>query len=207
MNSSVGQSLGLGLYQPGGSFLHRAPAGAKLAGLAVAAVVMLRISAVPAVGIAAAVTMVVTAAAGIPWRVVLRQVRPVLWFAGPLLAFQWVTAGWERGTIVVGQLILLVTLAALVTLTTRVSAMLDSFESVLRPFARIGVSPTRVALVLALTVRCVPMVAQTYAETREAQRARGLERSPTALVVPLVIRLLKKADAVGEALTARGLDD
>ncbi|MGW0231682.1 energy-coupling factor transporter transmembrane component T family protein [Actinopolymorpha singaporensis] len=208
-SSSPGASVssGLGLYQPGGSLLHRAPAGAKLAGLAVAAVGVLRITTVPNLVLAFAVTLLAAGLARIPWRVGLAQLRPVLWFAVPLLAFQWLTAGPHRAVLVVGQLLLMVTLAALVTLTTRVSAMLDAFEAGLRPLRRVGVSPARVALVLALTVRCVPLVAQTFAETREAQRARGLERSPAALVVPLVIRLLKRADAIGEALAARGVDD
>jgi biotin transport system permease protein len=197
----------LGLYQPGGSLLHRAPAGAKLAGLALLAVGVLRITAVATLGMVFGATLAAAALAGLPWRVWLAQLSPVCWFAVPLLVFQWVTAGQHRALMVVGQLVVLVSLAALVTLTTRVSAMLDAFEAALGPLRRIGVSPSRVALVLALTVRCVPMVAQTYAETREAQRARGLERSPVALVVPLVIRLLKKADAIGEALSARGLDD
>jgi biotin transport system permease protein len=109
--------------------------------------------------------------------------------------------------VVVGQLLVLVLLAALVTLTTRVLAMVATFEWVLSPLARVGVHADRVGLVLALTVRCVPLVAQTYQQAREAQRARGLEWSAVALVVPLIVRLLKKADAIGEALAARGLDD
>jgi biotin transport system permease protein len=39
---------------------------------------------------------------------------------------------------------------------------------------------------------------------REAQRARGLDRSLVALVVPLLIRGLRSADALTEAIEARG---
>jgi biotin transport system permease protein len=42
---------------------------------------------------------------------------------------------------------------------------------------------------------------------REAQVARGASRNPLALAVPVVIRTLRAADALGEALTARGVDD
>ena len=38
---------------------------------------------------------------------------------------------------------------------------------------------------------------------REAQRARGLDRHPLALAVPLVLRTLKMADEVAEAIEAR----
>jgi len=196
---------GLGLYVPGDSPLHRAPAGLKLALLAVAAVVALWSPvALAALGLLAVAGFVV---ARVPWRVAWDQLVPVLWFAVPLLGFQWLFAGWSRAVVVVGQLVVLVLLAALITLTTRVLAMVATFEWVLSPLARVGVRPDRVGLVLALTVRCVPLVAQTYQQAREAQRARGLEWSAVALVVPMIVRLLKKADAIGEALAARGLDD
>jgi biotin transport system permease protein len=196
---------GLGLYVPGDSPLHRVPAGLKLALLAVAAVVALWSPvALAALGLLAVAGFVV---ARVPLRVAWDQLVPVLWFAVPLLAFQWLFAGWSRAVVVVGQLLVLVLLAALVTLTTRVLAMVATFEWVLSPLARVGVHADRVGLVLALTVRCVPLVAQTYQQAREAQRARGLEWSAVALVVPLIVRLLKKADAIGEALAARGLDD
>ena len=204
---SAAQPLVLGLYLPGDSVLHRAPAGAKLVALAIVAVAVLRTSTVDALGLAAATALAVAALAHIPFRTCLAQLRPVCWFALPLLGFQWLTAGPTRAAVVVGQLLVLVLVAALVTLTTQVTAMLDAFEAALRPLERFGVSPTRVGLVLALTVRCIPLVAQTYAEARQAQRSRGLERSPVALAVPLVVRLLKKADAMGAALAARGLDD
>jgi biotin transport system permease protein len=45
------------------------------------------------------------------------------------------------------------------------------------------------------------------AEVRDAQRARGLESSPRALVVPLLVRTLRRADEIGEALVARGAAD
>jgi biotin transport system permease protein len=196
---------GLGLYVPRDSPLHRAPAGLKLALLAVAAVVALWSPvALAALGL---LTVAGFAVARMPWRVVWDQLVPVLWFAVPLLAFQWVFAGLSRAVVVVGQLVVLVLLAALVTLTTRVLAMVATFEWVLSPLARVGVRPDRVGLVLALTVRCVPLVAQAYQQARDAQRARGLEWSAVALVVPLIVRLLKQADAIGEALAARGLDD
>ena len=50
-------------------------------------------------------------------------------------------------------------------------------------------------------------IADLAARVREAQRARGVERSVRAFAVPLVVSALRHADALGEALSARGLDD
>nr|WP_284287061.1 energy-coupling factor transporter transmembrane component T [Angustibacter aerolatus] len=58
-----------------------------------------------------------------------------------------------------------------------------------------------------LTVRAVPVVAGLLDDVRDARRARGLERSPRALLVPLVVRTVRYADRLGEALVARGVDD
>jgi biotin transport system permease protein len=53
----------------------------------------------------------------------------------------------------------------------------------------------------------VPVVVGLAEEVRDAQRARGLAASPRAFAVPLIVRSLRHADALGEALAARGLDD
>ncbi|HEY6737254.1 MAG TPA: energy-coupling factor transporter transmembrane protein EcfT [Actinopolymorphaceae bacterium] len=196
----------IGLYVPGASPLHRSPVGVKLGVLMLSALAILLARTPQVVGASLLATLVLYAVARIPWRTALAQVRPVLWFGIPVLLLQWILSGPAHAFLVVGQLVVLVGMAALVTLTTRVTAMLDAFETALRPLRRVGVSPERIALVLALTIRFVPVVAEAYAQAREARRARGLESSPLALAVPLVIRLLRKADHIGEGLAARGCD-
>ena len=58
---------------------------------------------------------------------------------------------------VCGSLLLTVAIAALVTLTTRVTAMLDVFGGCCDRFHR-WVDPDRVGLLLALTIRCIPLM-------------------------------------------------
>jgi biotin transport system permease protein len=101
----------------------------------------------------------------------------------------------------------LVLLAALVTLTTRTTAMVDAIVTACRPLRRLGVDAERVGLMLALGVRSVPVVVGLAEEVREAQLARGLGASPRAFAVPLIVRSLRHADALGEALVARGVED
>ena len=60
---------------------------------------------------------------------------------------------------------------------------------------------------LALAVRSVPVLARLAGEVGQARRARGAERSVRALAVPLVLRTVRHADRLGEALAARGVDD
>jgi biotin transport system permease protein len=145
--------------------------------------------------------------ARIPLLTALRQVRPLLWLAAFVAGFHLLVSGWERAYVVVGVIAALVLLAALVTLTTRTTAMVDAVVAVCRPLRRVGVDPERVGLLLALAIRSVPVVVGLAEEVRDAQRARGLTASPRAFAVPLIVRSLRHADALGDALVARGVDD
>lgn len=205
MSRSLSHSLGL--FHPGDSVVHRTPAGPKLALLVAAAVGTYWLDSPVRVGYAALGVAALFALARIPVRVAWTQVRPLLLLVVVLGAFQALVAGWRAAVVIVGALVLLAALAALVTLTTRTTALVDTVVRVLGPFRRIGVDPERIGLLLALGIRAVPVVAGFAAQIRDAQRARGLTASPTAFAVPLIVRSLRHADAQGEALVARGLED
>jgi len=148
--------------------------------------------------------------AGIGPRVALAQFRPLLWIIPFIGLFQLVFSGWERAVTSVGTLLVNVGLAALVTLTTRVSAMLDLTRTLLGPLRRVGVDADRVGLMLALTIRCVPLVSGIVGDVLQARKARGvtgLRNSALALAAPAVVRALRTADSLGDALKARGVDD
>lgn len=197
----------IGLYRDGDSLLHRLPAGAKLAGLLLAGLAspFVRSSVVTA----AALALVVAgyAIARMPPRVLLQMLRPLLFVMVPLGVFQTVVAGWERAFVIVGVLVALVLLANLVTLTTRTSDLIDVVVRVCSPLRRVGVNPERVGLMLQLAIRAVPLVIDLGRRVREAQHARGLGASPRAFAVPLIVGALRRADAMGDALAARGFDD
>ncbi|HET9654819.1 MAG TPA: energy-coupling factor transporter transmembrane protein EcfT [Kineosporiaceae bacterium] len=196
-----------GAYLPGNSPLHRAPAGLKLAGLT-AFLVLIALLRSPAVVTAGTLLLAGLAAlARIGPRVLFAQVRPVLLFAVLVAAFQTWTSGPAEAAVVTGTLLLAVAGAGLVTVTTRTQDLLDAVVAGLRPLRRCGVDPQRAGLVLALAVRTVPVLTELAGQVQQARVARGAERSPRAFVVPLVIRAVRHADRLGEALAARGVDD
>ncbi|WP_068423968.1 energy-coupling factor transporter transmembrane component T [Janibacter terrae] len=195
------------LYREGGSVLHRLPAGAKLAGLLLAGLLSPFVRSPVVTAVALAVVLTGYATARMPAAVLLQMLRPLLLVMVPLGVFQTVVAGWERAFVIVGVLIALVLLANLVTLTTRTSDLIDVVVRVCGPLRRVGVDPERVGLMLQLAIRAVPLVIDLGGRVREAQHARGLGASPRAFAVPLVVGALRRADAMGDALAARGLDD
>jgi biotin transport system permease protein len=192
----------IGLYHPGNSWLHRCPAGVKVLALLVSLPFTLWY---PLPALAAAVLLY--GFARIPWRLAVAQVRPLVLILVLTAGFQAITMGPYRAVTVTVGLFVSVALAGLVTLTTRVSAMLDVIAAAVRPLRRFGVDPDRFALLLALTIRSVPLLVTIVDTVRQAPRARGAPRNPLAFAVPGVVRALRAADALGEALTARGFDD
>ena len=194
-------------YQPGTSPLHRSAAGVKLLGLLVFSTVLVACQSPVTVLVGFVLVAGLYGVAGFGVRTLVAQVWPLRWFVLFLVPFQWWTAGWQAAVAVVGTLVVAVVGAALISLTTRVTDLLDVIARLLEPARAIGVDPDRVALLLALTIRAVPVIAGTLHEARDARRARGLEHSTRALVTPVVVRTIRHADRVGDALAARGIDD
>lgn len=197
----------LGLYVPGASVVHRMRAGTKLAVMLLAGAGSVLLDRPWQVAVALLLVLTGYAVARLPWQTPLRQARPLLWILGFVAVFHVLSSGWERAAVFVGVILTLVLLAALVTLTTRTTDMIDAVVRALQPFRFLGVHPERLGLLLSLGIRSVPVVVGLAEEVRDAQRARGLSASPRAFAVPLIVRSLRHADALGDALVARGADD
>ena len=197
----------LGLYRPGTSPVHRLAPGVKLAGLVVAGACSVFVDRPWQVAVALGLVAVGYLTARLSVGLLLAQARPLLWVLVLVGGFHVLVNGWERAVVVTGVILALVLLAGLVTLTSRTSELVDALVAVLAPLRRFGVDPQRIGLLLALGIRSVFVVAQIAEEVRDAQRARGLTASPRAYAVPLIIRSLRHADELGEALVARGADD
>ncbi|WP_067567477.1 energy-coupling factor transporter transmembrane component T family protein [Nocardia acidivorans] len=195
----------LSLYHDARTPVHTVPAGAKLVVLAVAGTALFFVRSIPWLALALAVVLLLYAVARIPWRATAKQVVSLTPFLILIMIAQLLFTGWQSGVVVGERLLTLVLLANLVTLTTRTSAMIDTIETALRPLRPLGVRPDRVGLLVAMTIRFIPVIREQAELVRSAQRARGIERS-TVFLIPLLIRTLRMADQVGEALDARGLD-
>ncbi|RBY75754.1 energy-coupling factor transporter transmembrane protein EcfT [Geodermatophilus sp. TF02-6] len=198
----------LSLYVPGTSPVHRAPAGLKLAVLAGLGVGLFAVSRVEVLaGVLAGVLVLGLGVARLPVGVLWAQVRPVWVLLAVLFGFHLVVTDAATGAVAVLRLLVLVLAAALVTATTRVTALVAVVEWLARPLRLVGVRPARVGLVIAMTLRFIPLVAEQAARIREAQAARGAQRVRLGAVVPLLIAVLRLAHTLSEALDARGADD
>lgn len=197
----------LGLYLPGSSVLHRMPAGPKLAGLIALAVGTQLVGQWWLRCVLLVAVLGLFPLAGISLRFAARQLRALWWVLATIAVAQLLLAGWQLAVSVVATILLLVLAAGVVTLTTTTTALSDVAVRLLGPLRRFGANPERVGLLLALSIRAVPVVLGLAEQIRDAQRARGLPASPRAFAVPLLVRALRHAQQMGDALIARGLDD
>ena len=194
-------------YRSGTSPVHRMPTGIKLISfigmsLVIAAVVT------DLWQVVAALTFVMTAyaLAGLDARVLTRQVLAVRWVIVFMLVPQLLFLPALVAASNTARVALIIVLAALFTITTRVPDLLDAVERALVPLRRFGVRPEGVALALALTITSIPVLAGFASTIRDAQRARGIPAHRVSFAVPLLIMSLKHADDLADAVSARGIE-
>lgn len=193
------------LYRPGTSILHRLPAGGKVLAFAVLAGAVGVFATDPVrLAIAAALTFALYLVARVGVLEPLRQAWSLRWVLLVTVVAQFIVLPPLTAAVNTGRVLVVVVLCGLITLTTRVPDLLASVERGLAPLRRFGVDPTTVGLVLALTITSIPTITRFAHDIREAHRARGARLRPHLFVVALLIASLRHADALGEALAARG---
>ena len=194
----------LSLYVPGVSPIHRTPAWFKLLILCIVGTATMIVSSPVVLALEFAIIAIGYALARVPLPTIWRLTRSLLILVAIVGACQWLFSSITLAVVVSLRLICLVTAANLLTTTTPLADLISTIESALTPLARFGVKPDRVGIAIGLVLRFIPMISEQASYIRQAQAARGV-RAPFTYLVPLVIRTLRMADGVGEALEARHL--
>ncbi len=141
----------------------------------------------------------------------LRRLMRAVWMVMPVLLviglFQWWQLGAPTAARIVLNVLVCVVAASVLTATTPVQYLLDGVVALAKPFRRFGADPERFALTIAVMLRSIPFIAGAFSDVRDSARARGLERNPRALVLPVFITTVAYARQTGDALAARGLGE
>jgi biotin transport system permease protein len=142
--------------------------------------------------------------AGASLQQVWQQLRSLVW----LLLVLGGLSVWSQGGLQALEMVLriftLVLAAVVVSMTTPLTQMMQVVVWLLLPFQRLGlVNADRVALGVGLTLRLIPELGVQWQEIREAQLARGLTPNPLTMGVPMLLRTLRRADEIAEAIDAR----
>ena len=134
-----------------------------------------------------------------------------LHFAGYHIS--WIThEGIQQGALFTARLTVIMTVAAILTLTTAPIEVADGLESLLKPFKRIGVPAHELAMMMVIALRFIPTLVEEADRLQKAQIARGANfssnpilraRKLMALLIPLMLSAFRRADELALAMEAR----
>ena len=220
----------LGQYYPGNSFIHRLDPRTKI--LSTLLLIVAVFLANTAVGYAALCAMVlfIILVSGLPFMLVLKSVKPLLFIIvltlvlhavmgqGEHVLDQWkfikvTEEGLQLGVQMAMRLILLLMISSILTFTTSPIVLTDGIEALLRPFRVIGVPAHELAMMMTIALRFIPTLMEETDRIIKAQTARGADfsggnllvraKNMLPILVPLFISAFRRADDLAVAMEAR----
>lgn len=196
-----------GRYIPADSWVDRLGVGWKyLLVLLLTLPALLLASPLPSLA-ALAAAMLVLLSARVGWRTAFALPTAVLILIVVLAGYQALSGAPLVGLVVSVNLIAAIYASRILTLTTPGTVLIDALVRALQPLRWLRIDPDLVGLAIAVMLRSIPVLLDSFAEVRLAARARGRERNLFALITPVVVRAVGHAQAVGTALAARGLGE
>lgn len=223
------KDITLGQYIPGRSLLHRLDPRTKIVGSMLYIIALFVLNDLPGYVAITVFSAALVLLSGLPWRYVLRGVRPifyivlftlvlnffltpgrVVWQLGPLKA---TAEGIRLGVFMGWRLLLLVLTTSLLTLTSSPIALTDGIEYLLNPLRGIGVPAHELAMMMTIALRFIPTLLEETDKIMKAQMARGADfetgnivqraRGMIPLLVPLFVGAFRRADDLATAMEAR----
>lgn len=209
-------------FHAGNSVLHQLDVRFKLLFLVVISIASLN-AFIPSLALLTLVLMVALNHAGLPLRMALKDLRYVLFLllfvlmarslsvpGSPIVEFKGVTVtreGLYEGAMVCWRLVIVIMTGLSFVLTTRSSEIKAAVEWMLKPFPSIPAK--RIAIMMSLVVRFIPIIFEQAKKTMEAQRARGVENRKNPVYrlkmfsIPFMRRIFERADKLVLAMEAR----
>ena len=209
-------------FRPGASFFHELDVRFKLVFLALISLVSLK-AALLALCVLTFVLIGVIIDIRLPIKVILKELRYFLILllfvfiaralttpGSPLIQFKAVSVtreGVHGGIIVCWRLLIIIMMGLSFVSTTRPSEIKAAVQWFLNPFPFIPAK--RIATMMSLIIRFMPVILDQAKETADAQRARGVENRKNPLyrlkklLIPLMRRTFVSADKLAVAMEAR----
>jgi energy-coupling factor transporter transmembrane protein EcfT len=209
-------------FHAGDSVLHKLDVRFKLLCLVVISLSSLK-AFIPSLSLLTLVLMVALMSAGLSLKTALKDLRYVFWLllfvfmarslsvpGSSVIEFKSVSVtreGLYEGAIVCWRLVIVIMTGLSFVLTTRSSEIKAAVEWMLKPFP--WVPAKRIAIMLSLIVRFIPLIFEQAKKTTEAQRARGVENRKNPVYrlkmfgIPLMRRVFERADNLALAMEAR----
>ena len=224
------RDITIGQYYPADSFVHKLDPRFKI--LAVLAYIIAAFFVKTYIGlfVLLAFLTVAVAASRIPLKVLLRGLKAIYVLLGITFVFNALLSGGQteyfrlwifrltreglvRAVFMALRLIMLITGASLLTLTTAPIALTDGMERLLSPFAKLHFPAHEVAMMMTIALRFIPTRMEEADRIMKAQSARGASfdegglikraKSVIPLLVPLFVSAFRRAEELAMAMEVR----
>lgn len=226
MNSMI-----IGKYVPGDSFIHRLDPRTKLITMFIYVFIVFLANNGWTYGLLTFFTCILLFLSRIRLSFFVKGLKPILWvivFTFLLhvlltkeghVVFQWLgmevyDQGIQQGAFISLRFLLLIVVTTLLTLTTTPIEVTDGMESLLSPLKKWNIPVHELALMMSISLRFIPTLMEETEKIMKAQAARGVDfsggplsermKAMTALLVPLFISAFKRAEELAVAMEVRG---
>ena len=224
------RDITIGQYYPVDSPIHRLDPRVKLAGTMMFLISLFVFSGYIGYVIAAVFVGSVIKLSKVPFRYIVRGLKPVLLLLLITLLFNllltregkevfsfWIIHIYDEGVIMAAlmavRLILLVLGTSLMTFTTTPNQLTDGLEKGLRGLKKIKVPVHEIAMMMSIALRFIPILVEETDKIMKAQQARGADfesgkllqraKALVPLLVPLVVSAFRRANDLALAMEAR----
>ena len=229
---SFWNSLTIGRYIPSNSPVHRLDPRTKIISILIISISIFLLKNLWGYFLLAVFLLGVALLAKLSIKLVLRGLVPLLWIIvftfllhlfftpgspiaslGPLRITE---QGLSLGTFIALRLIFLILVTSLLTLTTSPQKLTKGLEFLLAPLRVVGISSHKIAMMMTLSLRFVPLLFEEIDRLINAQKSRGSDLSSKnpikriRAIIPILISLLanlfRRADEFALAMETRAYD-
>lgn len=223
------KDITIGQFIPGNSLLHKADPRVKIILTFVFMTAIFMVDTFIGFFLFTLFTLIAIIGSEIPLKYTIKGLKPVMFiviFAAivniftiqgtPIFHYGFIQItyeGLETAAKMALRLILLITGASLLTLTTTPILLTDGIEKLLGPLKRIGVPAHEIAMMMTIALRFIPTLLDETEKIMKAQSARGADfdsgnlmqraKSFIPILVPLFVSAFRRADELAMAMEAR----
>ena len=223
-------AMSSGRYIPGSSVIHRADPRTKIVLTLIFILMVFLFTSYLSLTLLLLFSFGMARHAGKPLQHFVRGLKPIIYLAaftvvmhifsggGTPLAESGILShisrgGVERSLKMILRLILLVSGTSLLTCTTTPLTLTDGLEWLLRPLRRVGVPVSDLALMMSISLRFIPLIAEEAERIVKVHSSRSvglasvglLQRAKiySPLLMPLFAGVIRRGDALSTAMDAR----
>lgn len=226
------KDITIGQYFPGTSPVHRMDPRAKIIFMALYIIVLFLAGNLQAMAVSILFILLGYAVSGIPLKMVLKSIKPVLVlivFTGVLnmffvtgegasVVFSWkfitiTDKGIFYAVVMAVRIICLIAGTTLLTYTTSPIVLTDGIERLMEPLRVLHVPVHEIAMMMTIALRFIPTLIEETDKIMSAQKARGADfesgglmdkaRSLVPILIPLFVSSFRRADELALAMECR----